>query len=122
MRLKFWKKPTKWHKWEYIPMTPIKYLNEEEWTKFVEWTHKKAEDEKWDVNWFFWFKIKYMLRGWYGHYSPDTEGEGIATIFIREKYYNPTILHHEMGHIIQRQHKWWSPGIMNPTWIFRWFN
>lgn len=128
IRRKIKQRNNTWHKWSKIPETGIIYLDEKQWVKFVEWV--KSKDWYANSSWSFKFKLKHFLRGWYGEwtdleYTEDDEEywdwQNRYVIYIREKYYHPKTLHHEMGHIIQRQHTPWSPGLMNPIWIFRWF-
>ena len=105
---------TKWHKWEKIPETKIIYLNEEKWwNDFIPWVIREHAK---NANWLFMIKVKYFLRGWTGWDSNDNR-----VIWIRESKYCPKLLHHEMGHLIQRQHTPWSPGLMHPIFLFRWF-
>lgn len=113
-----------WHKWEKIPETPIRYLDENEWKEFVKFAlrMKPSVNSLWQriTVWFWIIKIKYLMCGWYGFWEEYENGEEQWIIYIRESKYTPRLLHHEMGHIIQLQHTK-RPGIMAPIWFMRWF-
>lgn len=44
-------------------------------------------------------------------------------IYIKKSrtLFRKRLILHEIGHVLGYQHTW-KPTIMNPTWLFRWFN
>jgi len=45
------------------------------------------------------------------------------TIYIKKSrtLFRKRLILHEIGHVLGYKHTW-KPTIMNPTWLFRWFN